>query len=138
MDIAFALYDNFTALDLVGPYEVLSAPESRIPHSVAASLDTVVCDFGLPVRPTTTFAELTRPDIVVVPGSSRPSTELDTAELTSWLAAVHPTTTWAASVCTGSILLALEYDPQPPFDSGSPDKASPEPVAALREGVLPA
>lgn len=29
--------------------------------------------------------------------------------------------------------LALEYDPSPPFDSGSPDRASPELVAAYRK-----
>ncbi len=31
-----------------------------------------------------------------------------------------------------TIQLALEYDPQPPFDSGSPDKAAPETIAAVR------
>ncbi|MGW1681035.1 DJ-1/PfpI family protein [Saccharopolyspora sp. NPDC002376] len=35
------------------------------------------------------------------------------------------------------IQLALEYDPQPPFDAGSPEKAGPELVAAVRGGVLP-
>ncbi|MER7083546.1 DJ-1/PfpI family protein [Saccharopolyspora kobensis] len=208
MDIAFVLYDEFTALDLIGPYEVLAGPDSVTPHFVAASRDTVVCDSGLPIRPTTTFAELTGPDVVVVPGSSQWRAALERTELTTWLAAVHPTTTWTASVCTGSTLLAkagiladrpatthwavrdvlaelgaqvrtdrvvvdgdvitgagvsagidmalllaarmwgedsakliqlaLEYDPQPPFDSGSPDKAGPELAAAVREGVLPA
>ncbi|MER6990723.1 DJ-1/PfpI family protein [Saccharopolyspora hirsuta] len=208
MDIAFVLYDGFTALDLIGPYEVLAGPPGATPHFVAADRGTVVCDSGLPVRPTTTFAELTRPDIVVVPGSSQWRTALERTELTSWLAAVHPTTTWTASVCTGSTLLAkagvltgrpatthwaardalaelgaqvstdrvvvdgdvitgagvsagidmalqlaarlwgedsakliqlaLEYDPQPPFDAGSPEKAGPELTAAIREGVLPA
>ena len=32
-----------------------------------------------------------------------------------------------------SIQLVLEYDPQPPFDSGSPEKAGPERVKRLRE-----
>jgi cyclohexyl-isocyanide hydratase len=31
----------------------------------------------------------------------------------------------------------MEYDPQPPFDSGSPEKAGPERVAKLREGIKP-
>ena len=34
-----------------------------------------------------------------------------------------------------SIQLVLEYDPQPPFDSGSPEKAGPERVARLKERI---
>jgi len=34
-----------------------------------------------------------------------------------------------------SIQLALEYDPQPPFDSGSPEKAGPERVKRLKERI---
>jgi cyclohexyl-isocyanide hydratase len=36
-----------------------------------------------------------------------------------------------------SIQLVLEYDPQPPFDSGSPEKAGPERVKRLRERLAP-
>ncbi|MFO1085019.1 MAG: DJ-1/PfpI family protein [Reyranellaceae bacterium] len=36
-----------------------------------------------------------------------------------------------------SIQLVLEYDPQPPFDSGSPEKAGAERVARLRERLVP-
>jgi cyclohexyl-isocyanide hydratase len=36
-----------------------------------------------------------------------------------------------------SIQLVLEYDPQPPFDSGSPEKAGAERVARLRERLAP-
>ena len=36
-----------------------------------------------------------------------------------------------------SIQLVLEYDPQPPFDSGSPEKAGPERVKRLRERLKP-
>jgi transcriptional regulator GlxA family with amidase domain len=32
-----------------------------------------------------------------------------------------------------AIQLGIEYDPQPPFDAGSPDKAPPELVAAVRQ-----
>lgn len=207
MDIAFVLYDKFTALDLIGPYETLAGHGDSKPHFVAANRDTVRCDSGLRVQPTTTFDELTRADIVVVPGSSHWKAALDDEALTSWLAAVDQTTTWTASVCTGSTLLAkagilrgrsatthwtvrdtlaelgaivrtdrvvvdgdvitgagvsagidmalslaaklwddntaktmqlvLEYDPQPPFDSGSPDKADPALVAAMRGAVSP-
>jgi cyclohexyl-isocyanide hydratase len=36
-----------------------------------------------------------------------------------------------------SIQLVLEYDPRPPFDSGSPEKAGPERVQRLRERLAP-
>ena len=36
-----------------------------------------------------------------------------------------------------SIQLVLEYDPHPPFDSGSPEKAGPERVQRLRERLAP-
>jgi cyclohexyl-isocyanide hydratase len=36
-----------------------------------------------------------------------------------------------------SIQLVLEYDPHPPFDSGSPEKAGPERVQRLRERLVP-
>ena len=34
-----------------------------------------------------------------------------------------------------SIQLTLEYDPKPPFDSGSPEKAGPERVKRLKERI---
>jgi cyclohexyl-isocyanide hydratase len=33
--------------------------------------------------------------------------------------------------------LSMEYDPQPPFDSGSPEKAAPELVSSMREMLKP-
>ncbi|MGP4020372.1 DJ-1/PfpI family protein [Saccharopolyspora sp. 5N708] len=208
MDIAFVLYDRFTALDLVGPYEALAAHPEVTAHFVAAGRGVVRCDSGLPIQATATFDELTRPDIVVVPGGRGWRSALDDAALPSWLAAVHPHTTWTTSVCTGALLLAkagiltgkratthwttrevlaemgvevatervvfdgkvvtaagvsagidmglalavemwgretgeriqlaMEYDPQPPLDSGSPEKAAPAVVAAVRERVCAA
>lgn len=146
--------------------------------------------------------EVTRPDIVVVPGGPHPELEMENAAVVDWLRAVDATTTWTTSVCTGSLLLAAagllkgrraashwlyldrlpafgaeptgervvydgkyvtaagvssgidmglgllgriagdayaqtvqlmtEYDPQPPYDAGSPDKAPAEIVARLR------
>jgi putative intracellular protease/amidase len=47
MKIAYLLYPDFTALDLVGPYEVISRwPDAEV-HFVARSLDPVRCDHGL-------------------------------------------------------------------------------------------
>lgn len=106
MDIAFVLYHHMTALDLVGPYEVLARQPGVTPHFVAATRDAVPCDAGLTLLPTATFDRLDHADIVVVPGSARPFAPLRDERLIGWLRAVYPTTTWAASVCTGATLLA--------------------------------
>ncbi|GLZ31647.1 glutamine amidotransferase [Lentzea sp. NBRC 105346] len=106
MDVAFVLYPNMTALDLIGPYEVLSGIPLVRPHFVAASRDLVRADQGLVMAPTTTFDELPAVDVVVVPGSSHWKEALDDTALISWLRAVHQSTRWTTSVCTGSTLLA--------------------------------
>src|SRR5918999_5589653 len=193
MRIAYVLYPNFTALDLIGPYEVISRwPEAEV-HFVARSLDPVRCDRGLTVIPTDTPETLRDPDLIVVPGSGNPVPVLSDEVLIDWLRSEAPGCRWTASVCTGaglyaaagllegqkttthwgfrdnlramgvggvadrvvwqghhisgagvsagidmalsltervhglklaeSLQLIIEYDPQPPFDTGSPTKA---------------
>jgi len=204
MRIAIPIFDGLTALDAVGPYEVLS----RLPGADVAFL-------GLEPGPKRTenamlalhadrsLSELTDPDVVVVPGGRGTRSLLSDERLLSWLRAAHETSTWTTSVCTGSLLLAaaglldetdatthwlehdtlralgarpveervvergklitaagvsagidmalllaariagettaraiqlaMEYDPQPPFDSGSPAKAGPALVALVRD-----
>jgi transcriptional regulator GlxA family with amidase domain len=194
MKIAYVLHPDFTALDLVGPYEVLSRwPDAEV-HFVARSLSPVRCDCGLTVIPTDTPATLSDPDLIVVPGSGNPVPVLSDTVLIDWLRAAAPGCRWTASVCTGaglyaaagllegkkttthwgfrddlramgievvadrlvwqgnhisgagvsagidmalaltdrvhgrelaeSLQLVIEYDPQPPFQSGAPDKAN--------------
>jgi putative intracellular protease/amidase len=72
MKIAYVLYEDFTALDLIGPYEVISAwPDVEL-HWVARGLDPVRSDHGLAMLPTDTLGMLADPDVVVIPGSSKP------------------------------------------------------------------
>ena len=193
MKIACVVYPDFTALDLVGPYEVISRWPDADVRFLARSLDPVRCDRGLTVIPTDTPASLTDPDLIVVPGSENPLPVLDDEALVSWLRSAAPGCEWTASVCTGaglyaragllegktttthwgfrenlramgvevvgervvwagrhisgagvsagidmaltltervhgrelaeSLQLLIEYDPQPPFESGSPTKA---------------
>ncbi|MFT7834744.1 DJ-1/PfpI family protein [Saccharothrix sp. BKS2] len=106
MDIAFALYPGMTALDLVGPYDVLANQPEVTAHFVAASPDPVRCDAGLVLVPTATFDELTTADVLVVPGSGRWAEALEDGAVAAWLRRAHPTATWTTSVCTGSTLLA--------------------------------
>ncbi|WP_186763342.1 DJ-1/PfpI family protein [Lentzea tibetensis] len=106
MDIAFVLYPNMTALDLVGPYEVLASIPGIRSHFVAETRDAVSADRGLTMVPTTTFAEMDRADVVVVPGSGHWKEALEQQPMIDWLRKVHPTTKYTTSVCTGSTLLA--------------------------------
>lgn len=105
--IAILVYDRFTALDAVGPYEILS----RIPGAevvfTAARPGPVRTDRGsLALTADAGFDEVTAPDIVLVAGG--PGTEdfvADEATL-DWLRGVDAATTWTTSVCSGSVLLA--------------------------------
>jgi transcriptional regulator GlxA family with amidase domain len=106
VDIAIVLFDRLTALDAVGPYEVLS----RLP---GATVTFVATEPG-PKRTDTGFLALTadaalhdvpRPDIVLVPGGpGQRQAEQDDA-LLDWLRTAHETTTWTTSVCTGALVL---------------------------------
>ncbi|HEY4277304.1 MAG TPA: DJ-1/PfpI family protein [Conexibacter sp.] len=205
MQIAIALYDRFTALDAVGPYEVLSRLPGAETVFVAEQAGPVTTDTRrVALLAEAALADVTAPEIVLVPGGPGAGLGDDDGALLDWLRAVDPTTTWTTSVCTGSILLAkagllngrratshwlaldvlsglgaeavhervvrdgkyvtgagvsagidmaltlaaevageqvaqaiqlgIEYDPQPPFNAGSPRTAPAETVAAMRAG----
>lgn len=108
MVIAIVLYPGMTALDAVGPYEVVRAIPGAEVRFVGSEVGPVATDSGvLFLGATHTFAELGSPDIVLVPGGSRGTTAaMADAELLAWLRAVHETTTWTTSVCSGSLILA--------------------------------
>ena len=202
MQVAYLLYDRFTALDVTGPHEVLnSVPgvesvfvgEVAGPYRNESDTLSLVADRSL--------EEVTSPDVLVVPGGFGTRALLDRKPLLVWIRAVDQTTTWTTSVCTGSLLLAaaglldgrpasthwlarealaslgaepvtervvfdgkyvtgagvsagidmaltlvgeifgpevaqsvqlgIEYDPQPPFDAGAPEKAPREIVEVV-------
>ena len=102
MQIALALYPNFTMLDIVGPFQVLVDVPGHEVAFVAAQVGAGVDHTGrATLIATQSFADVPNPDVVVVPGGLN-DTELQ-SELIAWLRAVHPTTTWTTSVCTGAI-----------------------------------
>ncbi|QNP66452.1 DJ-1/PfpI family protein [Streptomyces genisteinicus] len=106
MQIAIPLFDRFTALDAVGPYEMLC----RLPGSevvlVADRAGPVTNDRGdLSLVATASFDAVRRPDVVVVPGGPGQHARMDDEALLGWLRAADATTTWTTSVCTGSLLL---------------------------------
>jgi transcriptional regulator GlxA family with amidase domain len=106
MKIAYVLYPDFTALDLVGPYEVISRWPNADVHFLASSGDPVRTDCGLTIIPTDTPQTLADPDLIVVPGSGNPLPVLSDEVLINWLRAAAPACRWTASVCTGAGLYA--------------------------------
>ncbi len=107
MLVAIPVFPRFTALDAVGPYEVLQ----RIPSidvlfvgqqrgEVRTENDMlgVVCDAS--------FDEIGAPDVVVVPGGIGTRQLIHDETIRGWLQSVHPHTTFTTSVCTGALLLA--------------------------------
>ncbi|OHU63628.1 DJ-1/PfpI family protein [Mycobacteroides chelonae] len=108
MQIAFVTYPGMTALDMVGPYEVMRSLPGAEVRFVWHKPGPITTDSGVLILGAThSFAETPRPDIVLVPGSSNAtsSTACD-RQLLAWLQEVHPGTQWTASVCSGSVILA--------------------------------
>ena len=107
MQIAIVLFEGLTALDAVGPYEVLS----RIPGTetifVATDSGPKRTDNGvLALVADKTLDEVPNPDVVVVPGGmSGVQVAMEDPRLIAWLKKVHENTTWTTSVCTGSLIL---------------------------------
>lgn len=205
LQVAILLYDGMTALDAIGPYEVLQSPTLGTDvRFVAREKGVKRTDFGrLRLTADYTLDETINPDILVVPGTAFPQAVMGDQLVLEWMAQVHRTTKWTTSVCTGALGLAaagvlqglnatthwlafdilkqfgaiptkqrvvrdgkvltaagvssgidmalklvaeefgaeaaqltqllIEYDPQPPFDAGSPDKAPSAIVNAARE-----
>lgn len=201
MQIAFVLYPGFTALDIVGPFDVLSRLPGVDAAFVAAEVGPVPNDNDLlSISATRTLADMANPDLFVVPGGVEGTFAAAADEaMLDWVRGAHETSTWTTSVCTGSLILgaagvldglaatthwateamlpsygaeykaerfveqgkvitaagvsagidmalhlaaaitddetacalqlAIEYDPQPPFDSGSVAKAGEATVA---------
>jgi transcriptional regulator GlxA family with amidase domain len=109
MQIAIFVYDHMTALDVVGPYEILSRLPGADTVVVGARRGPVRCDTrNLAIVADAGFDEVTDPDVLVVPGWSGASQGdvLGPGAVQDWLRAVDRHTMWTASACTGAIVLA--------------------------------
>jgi transcriptional regulator GlxA family with amidase domain len=208
MDIAIPLYDRFTMLDAIGPYQVLSVvPGTRI-HWLAEQAGPVKDESGTATMLADgAWEDVPHPDVVVVPGGFGTRALLQDERALAYLREAHAHSRYTTSVCTGSLWLAaagildgleatchwtmldllgelgarptgrrvveqgkvitaagvssgidmaltlvaklhgpelaqaaqlaIEYDPEPPFDAGSPDKA-PREIVDLVRGVMAA
>jgi putative intracellular protease/amidase len=107
MRIAVVLFPRVTALDAVGPYEVLQRlPEATVTF-VGHRRGEVRSDNGfLGLTVDATFDEVTDPDVIVVPGGIGARALLDDEVVLDWLREAHRTSLFTTSVCTGSLVLA--------------------------------
>jgi transcriptional regulator GlxA family with amidase domain len=107
VQIAILIYDKFTALDAVGPYEVLSRLGGAEVIFVAERPGPVRTDTGmLAVTADAGLADAPRPDIVLVPGGPGQVERVADGPAREWLRAADAASTWTTSVCTGSLILA--------------------------------
>jgi transcriptional regulator GlxA family with amidase domain len=104
--IVILLFEHFTALDIIGPYEALSKLKGyRI--QFAGRQKTVYRDpKGLELRTHFGLNEISSAEILLVPGGYGIDSILKDTELLQWLRMIDGTTEWTTSVCSGSILLA--------------------------------
>jgi putative intracellular protease/amidase len=107
MRIAIPIFDRITALDAVGPYEVLARlPGTTIqflarepgPQRTETRMLALVADGSLD--------DLPDPDVIVVPGGYGTRPLMHDEPMLDWLRNAHATSQWTTSVCTGSLLLA--------------------------------
>ena len=199
MQIAIPLFDRFTALDAVGPYEVLSRlPDSRVDF-VAAEPGVIRTDTTmLGLAADRSLDDMPAPDVLLVPGGIGSRAAARDERMLDWVRRAHETSQFTTSVCTGALVLqaagvldgleattywtsldelerpvkarfveqgkvitaagvsagidmalrlverltnatvaqaiqlGIEYDPAPPFDAGSPDKAPQDVVELVR------
>ncbi len=107
MDIAIPLFEGITALDAIGPYEVLS----RLPGARVRFVAVTAGPYRTDNRQLTLMADeplsaVPHPEVVMVPGGFGTRALETPNPLLDWIRAAHATSQWTTSVCTGSMLLA--------------------------------
>lgn len=105
--IAIVAYPGFTALDMIGPYEVLRNLPGAEVRFVWHETGPITADSGvLVIGATHSLAETPSPDVILVPGG--PSTPVHARDeaLLEWLRQAHCTASWTTSVCSGSVIVA--------------------------------
>jgi len=106
MQVAIPLFPRFTALDAIGPYEVLQRIPSIDITFIGHERGEVRSENGLlGVTIDATFEEMPKPDIVVFPGGVGTRVLVNDERVLDWVRNAHSTTTYTTSVCTGSLVL---------------------------------
>lgn len=103
--IGFLAFPGVTALDLVGPYEVLA----RLPITtlvVAATREAVRTDRGLNLIPDVDFDDCPALDVLVVPGGPGQTQACQDESLLSFVRDRSAAAQTVASICTGALIVA--------------------------------
>jgi putative intracellular protease/amidase len=104
--IAIALFERMTALDAVGPYEVLQRLPGAEVSFVGHRKGEVRTDNGfLGLSVDYTFGKVPSPEILLIPGGFGTRALIDDAAILDWIRSAHETSRFTTSVCTGSLLL---------------------------------
>ena len=107
MELAILLFNRVTALDAVGPYEVLQRIPGMKVRFVSPNPGVVSTEDGsLAMVADTLLEDVPAPDILLVPGGVGEVAIREDERVLRWLRAAHETSTYTASVCTGALLLA--------------------------------
>lgn len=106
MQVAFLLYPNFGALDVIGPFDVLGLVPGNETILVAQQRGPIPNErAGCEIVAQATVEEVTEPDIVVVPGGLTTEADLNNPAILDWLREIHPKTQYTTSACNGALLL---------------------------------
>jgi transcriptional regulator GlxA family with amidase domain len=106
MQIAILIFDGLTALDAIGPYEVLSRLPGAELGFVAKEAGSKRTDTGaLGVEADLALADVDSPEVVLVPGGPGSRPLMRDPEVLEWLRSAHASSTWTTSVCTGALVL---------------------------------
>lgn len=106
MQIVFLFYDGMTALDAIGPHEILCRLPGAMIQRVARKLGSVHTDSaGLELVAEYSLMDVSYADVLVIPGAGSATTLREYPEVLDWVRSIHATTKWTASVCTGSLIL---------------------------------
>ena len=108
MEIAILLFDDLTVLDAAGPAEVLGrlpGAEVKFVATTQGPIRSQGNSSGLSLIADHNLAQVTSPDILLVPGGPGYAATGGNRETVDWLCSAHETSTWTTSVCTGSLIL---------------------------------
>ncbi len=206
MQIVFLFYDGMTALDAVGPHEILCRLPGAKVYRAALHPGEIQTDSHLVLKAEISLSDISHADVLLIPGAGNATSLSKQPEILKWIRSIHATTKWTTSVCTGSLILGaagilsglkatthwaaferlkawgahpthlrvvedgkvmtsagvsagidmaliltekiagtqfaqslqlgIEYDPNPPFDVGSPEKANPDILKGLKARMV--
>jgi transcriptional regulator GlxA family with amidase domain len=105
LKVVIFVFENITALDAVGPYEVLSKLPNATVKFVSTEQGQISCMGGLRLVADYSIEEVSEADILLIPGGPGINKLLENKRITDWIRTLHENTNYTASVCTGSLLL---------------------------------